>query len=121
MAFLGKRVEDIKLVYSALVETTHGMKFVGKHPKCLQMPFDDDTYYGEKSMRIAYIDSECSNPMKRAILTAYGHLTSMGYELVKVVETLPLIEEIFETTIALYFNMNLLANKGFLSKHEEHI
>lgn len=59
---------------------------------------------------------ESCSAVKRAILTSYGHLTSLGYELLKVTEVLPHFEKIFQLAIKLYLNMDLLRNKDLLDQ-----
>ncbi len=43
----------------------------------------------------------------------------MGHELVKVTN-LPFYDEIFELTLKIYFNLNFIANKAFITKEQEH-
>ena len=70
-------------------------------------------------MRIGFYEDFSASCIKRAILTSYGHLASSGHELVRVTD-LPFYDEIFEVTLRLYFNINFMANKSFISKVEEH-
>ena len=84
---------------------------IAKMPKAISMELDDDIYYSDKSVKIGYFDNQslfqsCAS-VKRAILTSYGHLTSLGYELSKM-NNLPYFEEIFSIVLTLYFNFNLL-------------
>lgn len=57
-------------------------------PNSLNITFDTNIYNSDDTLRIGYFDSynifESCEPVKRAILTSYGHLTSMGYELVRI-------------------------------------
>jgi len=44
--------------------------------------------------------------MKRAILTSYGHLASLGHHLIKLEDKLPNYDQLFEIGLRLYFNLN---------------
>ena len=70
-------------------------------------------------MKIGFYEEFSASCVKRAIHSSYGQLASLGHELVKISE-LPYYDEIFEITLRLYFNINLMANKNFISKVEEH-
>ena len=83
------------------------------------MPFDEKKFYNDSPLRIGFYEDFSAACIKRAILTSYGHLASLGHELIKVTE-LPYFDEIFEVTIKLYFNINFTANKAFINKEEEH-
>lgn len=119
MCLIGRKVEDIKIVFDALLSPSLENRLLARHPECLGIAFNNDIFYGEKSLKIGYTDEFCSGCMKRALLTSYGHLASLGYELVKLQPTLPYFDEIFETALSLYFNLNFLHNKSLISKNEE--
>eukprot|EP00347_Sterkiella_histriomuscorum_P000651 403375021 len=103
------------IVVDQLMKDTKENKIFTNNPRSLHIPFDLDKYYCEEPLRIAYFDSqsifESCQSVKRAILTCYGHLTSLGYEITKIQQDLPHFTRIFELSMKLYINCHFLQNK----------
>ena len=57
VCLLSKKVEDIKLVLNSLLKTQPENKFLNNYPLALNIEFNDEIYYGEKSLRVGYFDS----------------------------------------------------------------
>lgn len=109
-----RKVEDIKLLLDCVWQKDPKINIFEQHPSALTKEFDDDIYYGDRQLTIGYFDSQslfesCSS-IKRAILTSYGHLTSLGYELLKITDDLPYFKRINELALSLYFNLNFSSN-----------
>jgi hypothetical protein len=114
VALLSRKVEDLFTVLEGLLNS----KLPSRFPACSSVAFDLESSK-EQRFRIGYLDGDCSNSMKRSILTSYGHLASSGHELVKLPQALPFIDEIFKVTIQLYLNVNFMSQDLLLSKPEE--
>ena len=114
VCFIGRKVEDVRAILQAVTENSKENKLNHKYPRCLGSEFDTDEYYDDRPLRIAYSDEACANANKRAILTSYGHLSSMGHELIKINGSLPYADEIFELSLRLYMNLSVLNNQDFL-------
>lgn len=118
VCFIGRKVEDVRGILQALTQKSKDNKLSQKYPSCAGVEFDTEAYYNDNPLKIAYSDENCASATKRAILTSYGHLTSMGHELIKINGPLPYSDEIFELSLRLYLNMSVLCNEDFYCNHK---
>jgi Asp-tRNA(Asn)/Glu-tRNA(Gln) amidotransferase A subunit family amidase len=88
VSLIARRVDDIKLVLDSLWTNSEENHLLQRYPHNLLIPFNDDIYYSDKSLKVGYFDSQSlmdtCPAVKRAVLTSYGHLTSLGYDLMKI-------------------------------------
>ncbi|CDW87403.1 UNKNOWN [Stylonychia lemnae] len=115
VCFISKKTEDIRQVLDVLFQDNYLNKVYDQSPHVLRIPLNNDIYYGERPLKLLYLDTQsfidtCPS-IKRAILTSYGHLASLGYQLEKIQGDLPHFDEIFKIIMRLQMNLSFKQNK----------
>lgn len=57
VCFTARRVEDIRHVYSVISESRHCEKIFTLNPTSTRLPFNEDIFYGDNPLKIAYFDT----------------------------------------------------------------